>query len=237
MARTDLHTDEAGPAESPSSPPQSPPRPNLLWTWPQYAMQVLFTVGLRYRARGVERVPKTGGGLLLCNHQSSLDPFLVGLPLPRPVSYLARDSLFRLPLIGRLMRHNYVIPISRESAATSSVRAAVERLRRGLLVGLFPEGTRSRDGRVGAMKPGFVALVRRGNVPVIPVGIAGAHEVLPRGAWLPRPRTVRVVFGPAFLPSEIERLTERGREEEFVALVRERIEKCRNEADAWRKGT
>ncbi|MDB5335676.1 MAG: phospholipid/glycerol acyltransferase, partial [Planctomycetaceae bacterium] len=79
--------------------------------------RVFFALWLRYRARGLEHIPATGGGLVLANHLSFLDPLMIGLPLNRPISYLARDSLFRVPAIGWLLRRTYVKPISRENAS------------------------------------------------------------------------------------------------------------------------
>ena len=212
-----------------------PTRRNLVWASCQFALRLVFTTWLRYRARGAEKIPASGGGLVLVNHQSSLDPFLVGLPLSRPVSYLARDSLFRLPGIGWILRNTYVMPISREAVTTTSIKAAVERMRHGFLVGIFPEGTRSLDGTVGPFKPGFIALVRRGKVPVYPVGVAGAHEAMPRDRLLLRPRRVTVVFGDPLTPEEIARHSGRGQEDALVALARDRVTACQREAEEWRQ--
>ena len=98
---------------------------NAHWRTLQFVLQILFCFWLRFRARGMERLPKVGGALLLVNHQSYLDPLLVGVPLQRPVSYLARDSLFRVPVIGWILRNTYVMPINREAASTSSLREAI----------------------------------------------------------------------------------------------------------------
>lgn len=217
-----------------TTPLPHPTRRNWLWASLQALCQVVFTLYFRYRARGIERIPATGGGLILANHQSFLDPLLVGLPLSRPVSFMARDSLFRVPVVGFLLRGTYVFPINRDAASTSSVRDAVARLKHGFLVGIFPEGTRSSDGQVGPFKPGFVSLVRRGKLPLYPVGIAGADEAMPRGAVLPRPRRVCVVFGEPLGPEELERLSGRGNEEALVEEARRRVLACQAEAEAWR---
>jgi len=214
---------------------QDPLRRNWLWYFCQMVMRLVFTVLLRYRARGVENVPASGGALLVINHQSSLDPFLAGLPLNRPVSYLARDSLFRLPFIGWVLRNTYVMPISREAASPGTIRETVSRLERGFLCGIFPEGTRSYDGEVRKFKPGFIALVRRAEVPLIPIGVAGANEAYPRNAWLLRPRRVCVVFGTPITVDEVKELSARGREEEFAELVRQRVIACQREAEQWRR--
>ena len=199
----------------------------------QVVLRVVFTFWLRYRARGFEKIPKSGGGLFLINHQSFLDPLLVGLPLSRPVSFLARDSLFRIPILGWLLRINYAISIDRESAGASSIKEALQRMKNGFLIGIFPEGTRCQDGLVGDLKPGFIAIIRRGKLPVYPVGIAGGHEALPRGAWFVRPRCVRVVFGDPLTPQELAVYTKRGQEQNLIALARARIVQCQQEAEAW----
>jgi 1-acyl-sn-glycerol-3-phosphate acyltransferase len=172
--------------------------------------------------------------LLVVNHQSNFDPLLVGLPLKRPVSYMARSTLFPIPLIGWLLRNTYVVPIDREAARAGAIRELVARLERGFLVGMFPEGTRTADGRLGEFKPGFIALVRRSRLPIVPVGIAGAFEAYPRG-HLPRMGRVRVVFGSPWQPGEYAELCERGREAELVAAVRQRVQDCVDEATLWRE--
>lgn len=206
------------------------------WFFAQLLAKPLFSLWFRFRARGVERIPAEHGALLLINHQSFLDPMLVGLPVPRAVCYLARDSLFRVPFVGWWLSKTHVIPINRESAGTASIRSAVEHLKKGAIVGIFPEGTRSYDGKLGELKPGFLALVRRAKVPVFPVGVAGSALAMPRGAWFVRPRHCCVVFGEPFTPEEIESYAGRDREEELLALVRERMTACMQEAETWRAG-
>lgn len=213
---------------------ESPTRRNWTWYTLQLMAQVVFAFWLRFRARGVDKIPPQGGGLILCNHQSFLDPLLIGLPLTRPISFLARDSLFRIPVIGWILRNTCVKPISRENASTASIRDTVQRMDQGFLCGMFPEGTRSASGEMGEFKPGFVALLRRTNLPVYPVGVAGAHLALGRKSFFLKPFRVCVVFGEPILPSEIEQLKERGREAELVTFVRNRVLSCQQEAEAWR---
>lgn len=207
---------------------------NWVWFSIQVALRVLFTVWFRYRAYGFEKLPPRGGALLLINHQSFLDPLLVGLPLSRPVSYLARDSLFAVPIVGWILRNTYVMPIDREAASSASLREMIRRLEIGFLVGIFPEGTRSADGTIGPLKPGFVALVRRTTAPIYPIGIAGAQEAFPRNCFLIRPRRVCVVFGDPLSPAELSDLGRRGREGELLELVRRRITECQERAERLR---
>jgi 1-acyl-sn-glycerol-3-phosphate acyltransferase len=159
----------------------------------------------------------------------------VGLPLQRPVSFLARDTLFPVPLVGWVLRNTYVMSIRRDAATTESLRESIRRIEHGFYVGIFPEGTRSRDGSIGELKPGFVALLRRCHAPLVPVGIAGADQVLPRGAMFLRPRRVHVVFGTPIPRSEFEPLLAKGQEQELLAFARKKLSAYHAEADAWRR--
>lgn len=210
-----------------------PLRRNCLWFSLQMIAQLVFTIWFRIRAAGRENLP-TGGALLLINHQSFLDPLMVGVSLRRPVSYLARENLFRVPILGWVLRQTYVMPISRESAGTESLRESIRRMEHGFLVGIFPEGTRSVDGSLSEIKPGFVALVRRAKVPVIPVGVAGTHDAFPRGAWFPRPRRIRIVFGVPMDPDQLMALCQKGRETELIAWTRQSIQTCLDQANQMR---
>ncbi|MFV0444052.1 MAG: lysophospholipid acyltransferase family protein [Planctomycetaceae bacterium] len=216
-----------------SSPLADPIQPNWVWRFIRLVLRNVFGFWLQYRARGLEQLPERGA-LLLINHQSFLDPMLVGLPLQRPVSYLARDTLFPIPLIGWVLRNAYVMPIRRDAATTESLRESIRRVDHGFYVGVFPEGTRSRDGEIGPFKPGFVALLRRCQAPLIPVGIAGAHEAMPRGKILLRPRPVRVVFGAAIPHAVLAPLLVKGREQELLDLTQQQVAACHEQAEAWR---
>lgn len=212
---------------------ESPDRPNRLWRFLRLFLRFLFPIWFRFRARGAAKVPRHGPALLVINHQSFLDSMMVGTPLDRPVSFLARDSLFRVPAIGWMFRHSYVMAVNREAASSSSLRLAADRLKQGFLVGIFPEGTRSSDGQIGPLKPGFIALIRKGNVPVIPVGIAGTGAAWPRDAWLARPKPCRVVFGDAIPADVLAGLVVKGNEQALLDEVRRRICQCQKEAQDW----
>jgi len=184
----------------------------------------LFTHSwLRLTVTGRENIDNTRGGILLFNHQSFLDPLLAAVRLNRPVSYLARDSLFRIPVVGWILRKTYVTPLNRTAFRGSSIRQALERLEDGFLVGMFPEGTRTPDGEVKSFRPGFLSLVRRGDVPIYPVGIAGADRAMPRGAWFIRPVRITIHYGEPLTAIECEQLRS-GKDEKAVAeLVRQRV--------------
>ncbi|MEI8384230.1 MAG: lysophospholipid acyltransferase family protein [Planctomycetota bacterium] len=215
--------------------PLPPPKArNLHWRTIQFILQNVFCFWLGYRARGYQRLDEADGGLVLANHQSFLDPLLIGLPLHRPVSFLGRDSLFRVPVVGWILRNTYVMPINRESASTASLRETIRRMHHGYLVGIFPEGTRTETGEVGEFKPGFVAMLRRAKLPVYPVGIAGGFQAMGRKSWFLYPARVRVVVGEPITVAELDQFANRNQDQELIDFVRSRIVACYQEAEAWR---
>ena len=218
------------------TPPARPTPPQgAAWAVSRAVLSLTAKPYLGVRARGADRIDPDRGGLLLANHQSFLDPVVLGLPLDRSATFLARDSLFRTPGFGRYLRAMKTLPIARGAPATAVMRAALAAMADGELVGLFPEGTRTRDGSLGELKPGFVTLARRGGVPVYPAGIAGTFECLPRSRMLPvpGPGRVRVVFGEPLEPAEIAAA---GGTAGVLELVGGRIAAAFAEATAWRTG-
>ncbi len=210
-----------------------PVRPNAVWSAIRGFGRIASSTMLQYRIRGLEHVPRRGGALVLLNHQSFLDPVLFGLALPRPISFVARRTLFDHAFVGWVLRNTYVIPLDREAVSPSSIKETVRRLRSGFLCGLFPEGTRTEDGAVAEFQTGFVTLVRRGKVPVIPAGIAGAFEAYPRGAKFPKPARVRAVIGPP-LDADVMQLLDDRKTDDFVRVAREHVVECFEDAERWR---
>jgi 1-acyl-sn-glycerol-3-phosphate acyltransferase len=168
---------------------------------PFYAVSLLASrlaaVGFfSLRVEGVHRVPRTGPAILAANHQSFLDPWMVGLCLERRAHYLARESLFRVPILGRLITRYGALPVPRESAAPRrALEVCLMALELGRVLILFPEGTRSTDGRLQPLRRGIALLARRTGAPVIPVGVSGSHRAWPRHRRFPRRSGVRLFFG------------------------------------------
>jgi 1-acyl-sn-glycerol-3-phosphate acyltransferase len=206
---------------------------NRLYHFLQFCLQLTVPVYFRFQARGVEHVPERGPALLVVNHQSFLDPLMVGIPISRPVRFLARDTLYRGRLLRAFLNKVYAIPVNRDAASSTTIRQAASQLKQGFLVGIFPEGTRSTDGEIGALKPGFIALVRRADVPIIPVGLAGTGGAFPRGAWFVRPKKCRVVFGAPLQSETLAQLKGHGSEQALLDVVRDAMVRCYEEARAW----
>ncbi|MBB75935.1 MAG: 1-acyl-sn-glycerol-3-phosphate acyltransferase [Planctomycetaceae bacterium] len=187
----------------------------------------------RLRCRGRGQVPASGGALICCNHQSNIDPVVIGLCCDRQLIYLARKSLFRFGPFACLIRFYGAISIDRDGAGLTGIKGILRQLKKERLVLMFPEGTRSRDGQIAPFKPGLCALARRARVPLVPVALDGAYDVLPRGRWWPRRTTVRVSFGPPIWPDAMNGVDD----EELLQDVYRRIVACherlrRERADA-----
>jgi 1-acyl-sn-glycerol-3-phosphate acyltransferase len=187
----------------------------------QFSVATLLsaTGGLRSSGRG--NIPATGGVLLVSNHLSHLDVFVLGILVPRPLNFVARSTLF-LPILGPLIRSVGGFPIQREGMGASGLKETLRRLRNGGIVTLFPEGTRSPDGELGELKSGIAVLAARARVPIVPAAVAGTFEAWPRSRRFPRPHPIRVHYGPPILPEQFAGLPP----EALVELIRDRMIAC-----------
>ncbi len=208
------------------------PLPYRLWQALLRFVARLAAVGVfRFRCHGCHLIPSTGGGLVLSNHQSNLDPVLIGLACDRGLNYVARQTLFRFPLLGWLMTSVGAFPIDREGTGLGGLKETLRRLNRGEIVVLFPEGTRTPDGEVHAMRPGFCAIARRAGVPLWPVAIDGAFDAWPRRQRWPRPAVIHVQFGQPIEPTEIAEWSD----QRLLAEVERRIRDCQARAHRARR--
>jgi len=179
----------------------------------------------KFRVFGLENIPRTGGVLLASNHQSFLDPVLVAMVLPREMHFMARRTLFRNPVFRAIIAGYNAFAIERDSADVKGVNSAIARLEAGNILLVFPEGTRTGDGSIGRMKPGIGMLAERAAVPIVPVLIDGAYEVLPKGALLPRLGRISIVFGRPLAPSDDK--TAVNRIQDAVVGLKGELSRCR----------
>jgi 1-acyl-sn-glycerol-3-phosphate acyltransferase len=140
-----------------------------------------------WRVYNPERVPLSGPVILASNHASFLDPPLVGAGVRRDINYLARETLFRFPVIGWLLRNWNSVPVDREGGGAAGLRAILDRLLAGGAIILFPEGTRTRDGNLQPARSGIGLTVIKSNAPVVPVRVFGTFKAFGRQARFPRP--------------------------------------------------
>lgn len=154
-------------------------------------LALTWTVIMRPRAMGVGNVPMKGSVLIASNHQSYLDPPMLGAFVPRRIDYVARAGLFKWKPFAWLISAYNAIPIRENEGDSQAIRLILQRLGEGRAVLIFPEGTRTNDGAMGEFKRGVALLVRKANCPVVPAAIEGAYDAWPRGKG-PRPKGWRV---------------------------------------------
>ena len=197
-------------------------------------------LGLSFRVEGARNVPRHGPALLIANHQSFLDPPLIGCAVRRHVTYLARETLFNNPFFAWFIRSVGAVPIDQEGFARQGLKTILEELQKGKAVLVFPEGERTPHGRMQPLKPGIMLLLKRVHTAIVPIGIAGAFEAYPRhkAAPIPSPlflpatrRTVAVSIGE---PLDSQRYQKRDREEALAELFQE-IQKVQARAERLRR--
>lgn len=158
----------------------------------------LLKLFFRFRVTGREAIPKKGGTLLVSNHASYLDPILLGVAVPRPLYFFAKERLFHLnPFFTWLIHSLHAFPVNPDKLDKDALSRAIDILKKGKILVVYPEGTRSRDGKLQRGEAGAGFLAVRAGVPVIPVYLKGSYEALPPGARMIRPKSVSVHFGKA----------------------------------------
>jgi 1-acyl-sn-glycerol-3-phosphate acyltransferase len=209
--------------ENTSSKPAKRPLAKRLFYFVCHSLsRVVALTCFRFRTAGRHNIPAQSGGLVLSTHQSNFDPVLVGLSSNRRLNFLARKTLFKNWAFAALIRNLDAIEIDREGSGLSGLKETMVRLKRNELVLIFPEGTRSSTGHIGPLKPGFISVARRTKVPLIPVAVVGAFEVIPRGTKIPKLLPIAVVFGPMIEPELVSQLDD----DQLMAELKARLEEC-----------
>jgi 1-acyl-sn-glycerol-3-phosphate acyltransferase len=190
---------------------------------------------LIYRIRywGRENIPRQGPILMVANHQSHFDPPFIGAGCPREMNYLARQTLFDIPLLGKIIPTVNAIPIDREGVGLGGIKESLRRLKRGEGLLLFPEGTRTQDGEIAKFRPGFTALAVRTGAAIVPAAIDGAFEAWPRSQKYPGRSTIDVCFGKPLSPEQVKQFSER----DLLAEVERRVRACHAELRERRRRT
>jgi len=173
----------------------------------RFLCQWLSILVVKMRVFDHGRVPRTGGVILACNHQSFFDPVLATLALPRECSHMARDTLFQNRWFRKLIESLNAFPIRRGEADLSAIKEALRRLRNGHALSMFPEGTRTKDGHIQPLMPGMGSIAKKAKVPVFPVLIEGAYDAWPRDRKLPCRSQVTVCYGEPITPEQMTTMT------------------------------
>jgi 1-acyl-sn-glycerol-3-phosphate acyltransferase len=154
------------------------------------------------RIDGVDRLPRTGPFILVCNHCSNLDPLMMGWAsghqIGRVVHFMAKIEMRGWPIIGWLATQAGVYFVRRGEGDRAAQRFSLEALADGRPIAIFPEGTRSRDGHLRDGKPGAALLAMRSGAPIVPAAISGTNRIFPNRSRWPRPSRVRIRYGEAF---------------------------------------
>ncbi|MDI3279857.1 MAG: lysophospholipid acyltransferase family protein [Bacillota bacterium] len=184
--------------------------------------QPFFALLFRLKVLGAENLPRRGGALLAANHVSLLDPVVLGAAVRRRVYFMAKEELFRHPLLAALIRSLGAFPVRRGTADRRALNRATQLLAQGKVVGIFPEGTRSLDGQLQPPYAGVALLASRTGVPVIPAAILGTQNLLTKKGGFKVLTRLEVRLGPPLLPPPRGKRADRTLEE-FSARVMEAI--------------
>ena len=196
------------------------------WYWVcRWACRLFCILFFRFRAYGRENVPDRGAFILVSNHQSYLDPVLCGVALKRQLCFLARESLFGNWFFRWLTFSLNAIPLRQEQADLSAVKTVIHRLKEGMGVCLYPEGTRTGDGKIAPFKSGFSLLCRRGDAVVVPMVIDGAFECWPRHKKIFSSGQITICYGKAVSREQVENMSD----QEFADALADTMRRMQNE--------
>lgn len=152
-----------------------------------------------WKVVGVENMPAEGPVILAVNHQSLWDPLVAGSSLPRKVSFMAKEELFSIPVIGNISRKLGAFPVKRGQGDMNAIRQSLAILKEGHVLGLFPEGTRSQSGELQKGLPGMVFLMEKSKATVVPIKMFGTRKLLTKG-W----GKIVVVVGKPMTPQMLQ---------------------------------
>lgn len=210
------------------------------WKWAAlWILRTFFSV----EYHGLENVPERGPVIIAGNHPSYLDPVLVGVPVRRPIRFMAWDALFRIPVLGFVISALGAFPVDlRKGKGEAAFQKALEILNAGEAMGIFPEGGRSERGPMGELKTGTARLAISTGAPIVPVTIGGASRAWPKWKLLPRPAKIIVRFHPPILLDPAERAA-RGDDRNYhqevmgrvAAAINRSLEPALRGAEAWER--
>lgn len=188
---------------------------------------VVFKLFYGYKITGRENIPEEGPVIIACNHASYLDPPLVGAGLRRRINFVAKEELFKNPVLRYLFTKWRSFPIKRDQFDKAMLKSILDRLRNGEMVGLFPEGTRSPDENLLPAKPGLGMIVSMANCPVVPAHINGSWRTLGKVNKKLRAVPISLTFGKPMVFEKVEGETGHQRNQRITDAIMAEIEKLK----------
>jgi len=184
----------------------------------------LLNILFSWKVEGRENIPLTGPCILVANHVHVLDPIFLAFSFPRWINFMAKEELFRSPFLRPWLRWAGAVSIRREGRVREKqkiLKSARDALERGLILGMFPEGGRSHDGKLRKGKPGSAVIASKTNVPLLPVGIVGTDKTSGISWLWKRPRIVVNIGKPFKLPPTSSRMSKSQMQSLTTQLMRE----------------
>ncbi len=193
----------------------------MLYYFGRFLFWLVFKFVFRLKVSGGDNIPSAGPALVCANHQSFIDPPVVGAAMRRPIHFMARHDLFTVPVLGWLIARTNAFPVKRTGAGdTAAFKNVFRLLEKGELLLLFPEGTRSRDGNLQKPSAGAGLIAYQARVPVIPCYVSGSRDILPRGSKFIKLHPLKVYFGP---PVDLDACYGREKNKELYQEISARI--------------
>lgn len=172
-----------------------PLKPPLFYRLARAVIRAVVPLYGGIQVSGAENIPADGPVILAPNHRAHVDPPYLALICPRQIYFMGKEELFHVPILRQIITRVGAFPVRRGAADRAALRHAVDLLKAGGVVLIFPEGTRSEDGRLGTAEKGFALIARQANAVIVPVAIEGTERMLPKGAKFIRRSRVRVTIG------------------------------------------
>ncbi|AFY39141.1 1-acyl-sn-glycerol-3-phosphate acyltransferase [[Leptolyngbya] sp. PCC 7376] len=163
-------------------------------------VQPILSSYFRCHVTGLENVPQKGGFIAVSNHASNFDPPILAATVCRPIAFMAKEELFRVPILKQIMLTYGAYPVRRGASDRSAIRAALASLEAGWGVGIFLQGTRTKDGRITSPKSGAALIAAKAQVPLVPISLIGTEGILKESSLFPRPAAITVRIGEAIAP-------------------------------------
>ncbi|WP_170270112.1 lysophospholipid acyltransferase family protein [Heliorestis acidaminivorans] len=203
-------------------------RPSALFRFFRPILFWFFAKICRWELKGFENVPQSGPVIIVSNHVSNWDPLIVGCAIQRPVHFMAKLELFQVPLLGTLLRNFGAYPVERGGSGRKALKRSIDLLGQNKVIGLFPEGTRSKTGKLGEAKAGVALIAAKAGAPIVPIGLYNSANVLSDR----RSNPCIVSVGPPILieTAEGEKVTSQKLQEitdQIMNSIAEQIEKGR----------